>query len=43
MGPSGEVEDESGCGVLYCLESLQQLGADAGVECIAIVEAAGDE
>ena len=43
VGLPGEVKDESGCGVLYCLEFPEEAGIDAGVECVAIVEAAGDE
>ena len=37
VGPSGEVEDESGCGVQYGLQSLQEVHGDSCVECVAVV------
>ena len=39
----GEVQDESGCSIPYDLESSEELGGDAGVESVAVVEAAGDK
>ena len=38
-----KVEDESGCRVLYGLESSGQLSVDSGIECFAVVQFAGDD
>ena len=37
VGTYGEVEDEAGCGVLYGLESRQEVGVDSGVQGIVVV------
>ena len=43
MCPFGEAQDESGCSILYGLESTEELGGDAGIESVAVDEAAGDQ
>ena len=40
---SWEISDYSGDCVLDCLESVEQVGGDPYVECVAVVQSAGDE